>query len=366
MDKTLQKLQVRYVAPVLRQFNKYWAWWTGELIPILPEHMQAAILQQDQRIQIEIDGRDFVLNADNGTESAELGRIARDAEHARDFELPVPVTETRLVLPADKVLVKQLTLPLSIEENLREALSFQMDRQTPFSVDQVYYDCHVRARDNDNQTLTVELVVTPRDYVDELLDSLADNGLSPDRISAPDKSSDGLLSVNLLPAARRRKNRIGLSRRRNLLLVTANLVLAAAVLATPVIQKQRVIRILEPQLQEAIEEARSGTELRQQVEQLAAASEYLRNKKQTELLVMRAVDEITRLLPDNTWASRLDIDTGEIQLQGESSSSAALIQLLEASPLLQNVRFRSPVIRIGNTEEDRFHLSADLVQEQSQ
>jgi general secretion pathway protein L len=366
MDKTLQKMQVRYVAPVLRQFNKYWAWWTGELIAILPAHMQAAILQQDQRIQIEIDGRDFIVNADNGSESAELGRIARNAEDDRDFELPVAVTGIRLVLPADKVLIKQLTLPLAIEENLREALSFQMDRQTPFSVDQVYYDCHVRARDTNSQTLTVDLVVTPRQYVDELLDSLADNGLSPDRVSVPDPSSAGPLSVNLLPTGRRRKNRIRVSRRRNLLLVTANLVIAAAALATPVIQKQLAISSLEPQLQQAVDAAKSGTELRQQVQLLADASKYLRDKKQSELLVMRTVDEITRLLPDNTWVSRLDIDTGEIQLLGQSSSSEALIQLLEASPLLKNVRFRSPVTRIGTTEEDRFHLSADLVQEQSQ
>lgn len=362
----LQKLQVRHVAPVLRQFDKYWAWWTGELTALLPEQIRAMILQRDQRVRIELDATDFVVSADSGTDSNVLGRIAHSAGADRDFELPVAVTETQLVLPADQVLIRQLTLPLATEENLREALSFQMDRQTPFSVEQVYYDSHVRARDNNNQTLTVELVVTPRTYVDDLLDTLADNGLSPDRISVSDESSGGLLSVNLLPAGRRRKNGLGLSRRRNLLLVIAILVLAAAVFATPVIQKQQVIEILEPQLQQAIEEARSGTELRQQVEQLAAASEYLRNKKQSGLLVMRAIDEITRLLPDNTWVNRLDIDTGEIQLQGQSSTSAALIQLLEGSPLLENVRFRSPLTRIGNTEEDRFHLSADLVQEQPQ
>jgi general secretion pathway protein L len=333
---------------------------------MLPEHLQAAILRQDQRIQIEIDGQNFVVRVDNGTDSAVLGRIARDARHARDFKLPSAVSEKRLVIPADHVLIKQLTLPLATEENLREAMSFELDRQTPFSVEQVYYDCHVRARDNEKQTLTVELVVTRRDYVDELIDSLADIGLLPDHISTPAKSAETLLPVDLLPAARRRKNKTGLGRRPKLLLVTANLVLAAAVLASPVIQKQRVIRTLEPQLQQAVEAAKSGTQLRQQVEQLAAASEYLRNRKQSGLLVMRALDEITRLLPDNTWVSRLDIDAGEIQLQGQSSSPAALIQRLEASPLLQNVRFRSPLTSIGNSEEDRFHLSADLVQEQSQ
>jgi len=366
MDKTLQRLQVRYVAPFMRRFGKYWQWWTGELIAMLPEHMRAAILRQDQRIQIEIDGQDFVVSADNGTDSALLGKIVRSAGHTRDFKLPSAVSEKRLVLPAGQFLTKQLTLPLATEENLREALSFELDRQTPFSVEQVYYDCHVRARDNEKQTLTVELVVTRRDYLDELIDSLADNGLLPDRISAPADAAGALLPVNLLPAGRRSKNRPGLGRRRKLLLVTANLVLAAAVLASPVIQKQQVIRTLEPQLQQAVEAARTGTKLRQQLAQLSAASEYLQNRKQSGLLVMRALDEITRLLPDNTWASRLDIDAGEIQLQGQSSASAALIQRLEASPLLQNVRFRSPLTSIGNSEEDRFHLSADLVGEQSQ
>jgi general secretion pathway protein L len=366
MDKVLQKLQVRHVAPVVRQFDKYWAWWTGELTALLPEQIRTMILQRDQCVRIEIDAADLLVSTDSGTDSKLLGRINHSAGADRDFELPVAVTETQVVLPTDQVLIKQLTLPLATEEHLREALSFQMDRQTPFSVEQVYYDSHVRARDNNKQTLTVDLVVTPRKYVDDLLDTLADYGLSPDRISVSDESSGGLLALNLLPVGRRRKNGLGLSRRRNLLLVIANLVLAAAAFATPVIQKQQVIDMLEPQLQQAIEEARSGTELRQQVEQLAATSEYLRNKKQSGLLVMRAFDEITRLLPDNTWVNQLDIDTGEIQLKGQSSTSEALIQRLEGSSLLQNVRFRSSVTRIGNTEEDRFHLSADLVREQSQ
>jgi general secretion pathway protein L len=364
MDKIFQNLRVRYVAPIARLFHRYWTWWTGELIAMLPERVQMMILQRDQRIRIEIDGGDFVVITENGSRSGKIKRLAGSAKHDRGFELPVAVTEIRLVLPPDKVLNKRLTLPLATEENLREALSFQIDMHTPFSADQVYYDCCVSARDAQSQTLTVDLVVTPRIYVDELLDSLADNGLSPDRISAPGLSSPGPLSVDLLPAGRRRKNRMRRSRRRNLLLVTANLVIAAAALATPVVQKQLAISSLEPQLQQAANAAKSGTELRQQVQLLGDASKYLRNKKQSELLVMRTVDEITRVLPDNTWIGRLDIDSGGIQLQGQSSSSAALIQLLEASPLLQNVRFRSPVTRIGNTEEDRFHLSADLVQEQ--
>lgn len=366
MEQTFRNLNVRYVAPVTRRAKTYWSWWTGELIAMLPEHWQTTVLQRNHRIRIEIDDSNFVVFADNGSRLGELRRKAGKAELDRDFDLPVAPTEIRLVLPSDKVLTRQLELPLATEENLREALSFQMDVQTPFSVDQVYYDCHVRARDAKSQILTVDLVVTPRRYLDELLDSLADIGISPDCVSVPDPYSAIPLTVDLLPDGRRGKNGVGLGRHRNLLLFAANLVIAAAVLATPLLQKQLAINSIEPQVRQAIEAAKSGKELRQQVQLLADSSRYLRDKKQSELLVMRTFDEITRLLPDNTWVSRFDIGTGEIQLQGQSSASATLIQLLEASPLLQNVRFRSPVTRIAATEEDRFHLSADLVQEQLQ
>ena len=351
---------VRYLAPITRQFNEFRTWWVGELIAWLPERFRRAILQRNQCVDIGIHAGEFVISGKSGTDNVEIKRFQRGNES--DYELPAAVTDTRLVLPPEQVLTLQLTLPLATEENLHEALSFQMDRLTPFSVDQVYYDCQITNRDGSNQTLLVDLVVAPREYVDNVLDELNSAGLAPDRISVVDDISDELKSVNLLPAKQRKRRRPGLRRRRNLLLAGANLLLVAAVLATPIIQKQQLIRSLEPRLQQATEDARAGVELREEVAQLAATSEYLQDKKQSDPLVMRTMDEVTRLLPDNTWISRFDLSRGEIQIQGQSSASASLIRLLESSGLLKNVRFRSPVTRIGNTNEDRFHLSAEIIQ----
>ena len=363
IDRSLKKLQVRYVAPLTRQFNKYWTWWIGQLTALLPGHVQATIKQQHQCLYIETKGADFVIRTQSGSQSQELGTFACNAEDGCSLELPDAPSETVLILPADKVLIKELTLPLATEENLREALSFQIDRQTPFSVDQVCYDCQVTSRDTSTQTLSVNLIMAPRDVTNELLDCLARNGLFPDRVSVLGRNSDRVLPANLLPPGRQKKRWPGIRRRQNLLLVSANVVLLLIAVAIPVIQRQQAINSLEPQLERAVETAKDGTQLRRQVEELVAASEYLRNKKQSELLVMRAMDEVTRVLPDHTSVSRLDIGSEEIQVQGQSTASAALIPLLEASPLLQNVRFRSPVMQIGTTAEERFHLSADLVQE---
>jgi general secretion pathway protein L len=151
------------------------------------------------------------------------------------------------------------------------------------------------------------------------------------------------------------------TRQLNIFLTVVMLLLLAATISVPILQKQKLIRELEPQVEQALAAAKKSSEIRQQVQQLVDASSHLERKKRTEPLVVRVFDEITRVLPDHTWINRLDISAREIQLQGQSSSSAALIPLLEKSPLLEEVRFRSPVMRTPTTGEERFHLSAELV-----
>ncbi len=365
MNMTLQKIRLHYLAPLMRQLGVFWSWWTGELVSMLPQNLQTAMLQRAQRICIAVEGSELLVSSGGIGQNSEPGRIPQGGSDNAGIDLPDTVGETLLLLPADKVLVKSLTLPLAAEENLREVLSFEMDRQTPFTADQVYYDNVVVSRDTGSQTLSVDMVLSPRTFVDELLARLSENGLCPDTVSAYARDSEKLLSVNLLPATRR-KRKYNTTRRRNLLLTAVNLLLVAVAISTPLVQKLQVIRALEPQVEQAVAQAKEGNELRQQVERLVAASSYLTSKKQTELTVMQVLNEITALLPDDTWINRVEIGLEEIQLQGQSTSSAALISVLEASPLLQEVRFRSPVMRIPSTGEERFHLSAALRKEPAQ
>jgi general secretion pathway protein L len=174
-----------------------------------------------------------------------------------------------------------------------------------------------------------------------------------------------MLPVNLLPR-RKRSNRNTAVRRLNAALVVVTVLLFFTAITLPLLHKRQVLRELEPQLIEAVAQAESANELRRQVERLVAGSGYLVRQKQTGLSVLQSINEITRVLPDHTSINRLDVSNSEVQLQGQSSSSAMLISLLESSPILKNVQFRSPVIRIPSTGEERFHLSAETEQEQSQ
>jgi general secretion pathway protein L len=201
-------------------------------------------------------------------------------------------------------------------------------------------------------------VYSPRNVVDQLLDNVARHGVRPDVVTS--RGSEGeLRPVNLLPA-NKRQNKRKAARRQNIVLAALAMLLFITAVALPLVQKEQVVRALEAELQNAVAEAKESTQLRQDVETLAEGSRLLMEKKQSNILIIQVIDEVSRILPDHTWLNRLDIAGDEIQVQGQSSSAAALIALIESSPMLHNARFRSPVIQVPRTNEERFHLSANI------
>jgi general secretion pathway protein L len=78
--------------------------------------------------------------------------------------------------------------------------------------------------------------------------------------------------------------------------------------------------------------------------------------------MMHLLNEMSRVIPDDTWVNRIDINHDEVQLQGQSGSAAGLIALIEESPTFHSAQFRSPITQVTRTTLERFHLAAKLRQ----
>ncbi len=193
-----------------------------------------------------------------------------------------------------------------------------------------------------------------------MLAQLGALGFHPDVVTTRKDTTDQLLAVNLLPEQGRKPTPVTARRVNTLLAVLALLLLISAV-SLPIWHKRQVIKTLEPELQAAAQQASEVRRLREEVELLQAGSRFLIEKKQSSLLVVQVMNEITRILPDDTWINRLEISGAEVQLQGQSTAAAALIPLIESSSILRNARFRSPVTQVARSNAERFHLSADIV-----
>ena len=355
----------KFIAPLLRELTAFWTWWTAELSGLLPKSVRAALLPGVERLYLQLDGDEIITSRVTRESTDELGRYPLAQQSLNPLqaqeleELAGRTREVVLCLPADKVLVKTLTLPLVAEENLREVLGFEMDRQTPFTLDQVYYDHIVAGRDSGKGTLDVELVVTPRQYLDDLVSRLAGIGFQPHQASICRGQNMTALAINLLPREARQR-RPDAARYLNLALAVIALILLLGVIALPIVNKLHVINALEARSDIVTGKAEVTRRLREEVERLSADARFLVDKKRATPLALEIINELTRILPDDTWLNRLDIKGREVQIQGQSASAAALIPLIASSDLLRNPSFRSPVTQIPRSNTERFHLSAEI------
>ena len=57
------------------------------------------------------------------------------------------VAKVVVALPAGQVLRKELRLPAAVEQDLKQALAYDLDRHTPFKPDELHFDAAVVGRD---------------------------------------------------------------------------------------------------------------------------------------------------------------------------------------------------------------------------
>jgi general secretion pathway protein L len=346
-----------------RRVAAFLRWWLDGLQAWLPGSARHLFGERRYPLLLSLDGDALTLTrvGDEGRET--IGRYSLSPDGGR-LRGPPPgalaqVRELVLCLPEDQALVQRLRLPMAVERNLRRVLGYQMDVNTPFSADQVYYDGRVLARDRPGRTVDVELSVAPRAVVDEALSALKAVGLQPDRVAVDRAGADGCPDVNLLTTARRQR-RFRVQRTLNLALAVLALALVAVLAGLPLWDRHQALRALEDELAVADRQARAARELRAELERLSDDAAFLVDKRRSTPLVLTVLDEVTRLVPDDTWVSTLRLRDGQIELNGHSDASAALIPILDASPLFGNVRFLSPVTRDRLADDERFHLAADF------
>jgi general secretion pathway protein L len=263
-------------------------------------------------------------------------------------------SEAALIIPAGAVLRRRVTLPAPAAENLREVLSFEMDRLTPFKAEDVYYDYRVVPERGTGslatgglgagslgagRALLVDLVVVCRREVDWALDLIRAAGLKPEWLELA--GWNGEETINLLPRTGGETDR----RRYRIAAVLAGIALALITARTslPLYQQERHLAELDAAVTSARTQALEADRLRAGLDTAIHRERHLADLKRRSPASLDILSEVTRLLPDDTWLASLDMRAGSLSLSGFSANASALIALLEASALLEDVQFRSQV-----------------------
>jgi general secretion pathway protein L len=342
-------------------------WWWGELSAMLPARLRRRAMGVQERLVFNVEGDEMVAYCHGAETSEMLGRFPLAYQEAEQKDALARQIVARgsscrfaiLRLPAQSALQKVVDLPLAAEENLRQVLAFEMDRQTPFKADQVYFDHEVLARQPDTKRLRVRLIAVPKRMVDETLQRFSIWGVQPECVDVAGTGGAATCRINLLPVERRiKRRRAGRWVKWVIGGVAAALLVAA--IAIPLWQERQAAIRLQPLVADAQKKAEDVAVLRSQLGKVIAESRYLIDKKVQSPIVLNIMNELTRLLPDDTWLSSVEVSGRQVRIQGESSAASALIGLIEASPLFSQTSFSSPVTQNPTTGHERFQLSATI------
>ena len=370
MDLGLQKwtvrLRSRYQAS---QLPRFFQWWWGELRTLVPESVRRYFRAPRPRLLLAVeDGELRVWRVSQETgehcDTLDTGQRrellqTRLQDHLHSFEEGAP--RTVLCLPAANTLERELQMPAAAESNLHQAVGFELDRQTPFSREQVYYDIQPLGREN--QMIRLRLSLTLREEVDNRVRELEKLGVRLDAVDVAEsgggESPPELRGINLLPVSRR-AHHIDSRVWWNWGLGAASALLLALVMWQSLYLRGQTRAELEQQREAMRAEAMAVRELRNQLETATESANFLARKREQAPDPLLVLAEVTQRIPTDTWVQRFQIEGTELQLQGLSDAAQQLIEILNDSPLLENTYFRGAISTDRRSNKERFTAVSEI------
>lgn len=361
LDRQLARMRVAYAASPLARFFE---WWWGQLRPLLPPKVQAWLAESRDEVLLALspDRIDLAWRGQAARAPGSLDRSLEPELLKRDFAAYAGGTDEPpaviLTLPPGRVLRRTLVLPAAAEQNLRQVLAFEMDRQTPFKADQVHYDHRILGRDPATRQIRVEMAVVPRAGVDADAAALAELGVALHGVDIAPVGAAARPGFNLLPPDRRARQR-DVWLLANLGLGALCLVLLLAAMALSVANREAALEALRETVDRERVEAKAVADLRSELRAAVEGANFLAEKKRAQPVVSDLLLDLTRRLPPDTWLQRFSLTGRQIQLQGQAREAASLIRILQQSQMLQGPAIQGAVTPDARTNKEQFLIQAD-------
>lgn len=351
------------------QWRVFLNWWGTELAALLPISWRPGEIDPFEACLSSVDEGVFSVRRHQGGRWVEVARKSLEAGDSRTQQQAIhavlkaahlrPDQPYLLALPPRQVLRKEIALPLAAEENLRAVLQYEIDRYTPFRADQVYVDYRVLHKDAALGKITLLVGVVPRGVVDQALQTLRQGGLKPAAAVTLDDLSPNVAPLNFLPDAARPKRSLRLSKA-NMALLALVAVLGVAAILFPIWIKREASIQLIPVVDQADRATQKVEQLRDRVQAVQQTYSLLSEKKRTQPSAILLLDELTRLLPKDTWVQQLNLNGNTLQIQGDTGSASKLIGLIENSRVLSGASFTAPLTKGAGENTEHFQLSAQV------
>lgn len=342
------------------------SWWLAELAQLVPHRLlrlfgrpgePASVLQFGAREPV-------LLVSDRRQASPIVLPLAGFGEHERRMRIQSVLRSHRaddavaISLDPSLVFETSIELPLAAEGSLQAILRHQIERLVPLSAAETCFAYWIIARMPPAGMLKVRLVITKNATIEAGLAAARAAGLNPRLVIAPQAESAPADRVVLWRAGSGLTEVTGHRRLRHALEIAA-IVFALLTYGLYVHRLDRIRDELQARIDHAKPVAAAAQSLAQQVGETNEALGFFQSRRR-EVPPLAILDELTRLVPTDSWVKQLVVRGRTVEVDGNSPRASDLVSRVEGSAMFENPHFRSPITLAPDGKSERFDLSLDI------
>jgi len=335
--KDLLNLDMASAAQLLLQF---WRWWTDELMGMLPPEWRERLTHRSHYVA-KVRGSGIVYSDE------ESGALLAAK----------PKGSIKFLIPSERVLTRQIDLPLLPLSDVKRMVALEIDRLSPFQPEQVYFDADIVSRDPESGRQQVAVGILPRTTAEQFLGFVREHDLAPAAIGV---AHNGTAAPDFdFLAAMRDAQGGDAAQRRSLYWWVAAAVLLVLNIAFLTYRDSTSLDELRQAVEAQQIPVAAALRTRDKVNHEAAnRALLLASKERTSPLPV--LDAVTKAMPQDAWVSRFEWNGRTVHIRGQRKTSNDILARLESSPVLRNARSLSGDTRNGDgVTAQPFDMQAD-------
>lgn len=328
-------------------------WWLSELSDMVPAPIKQKLTAPTTKTIIKFkNGQASAI----GYEKGEPISLPNDlASH--NAQTSPSRQSAHIALPIEEVFVGHFEVPALAQTKLHQAVSYEIERRSPFHARDALFDFSVSAR-HDDGSITIEWATIPLALSDEIEGMVRNMGYLPLSIGVSSENPEKFKYVFA-------KYRLPLScriRKSALVAIASFLFLFCATALAFVIRSEHITQAGHEATAlkaEAIKAENSKMNAQKTIKAIAEISNRIDQTQSIDIL-----REVTKTLPEDSWIVEFNLNGDQLKLIGYSSSAASLIEKFSAVSLFEHPRFLAPIIpqinAKGISNGERFELAMTI------
>lgn len=337
-------------AALIMRLQSFWTWWTSALSSLLPAGIKKILLRRKSENWLVANENHVALHTtDEAGRPLTIMNPADIAVMVNDWE------SLSILVPRELCLQKTVSYPAAVKGELATIISHDVPKHFPFQSGQVVFGYSVLERAEAKFRVLVGICPkhTYTEYRKMFMEQFPGKRLGfalevDEAYGAHGKlwvegSKKHPASVNGPP---KRLAIIGLA-------AALAAVVAGIFFWVDRVEAQQALNAALVEADRVMPQVQRRFQMQSDNQQIEAGS----SGDQSSMALLALV---TDTLPDHTHLTEYRVADGQLSLSGLSHDAASLIELLESTQSLSEVRFSSPVRRDASRNADVFQITATL------